>query len=57
MATGGLGRFLISFKWSFLSFLTYANVAYKVALAYATPASASAASSDAYAFCISASFF
>lgn len=57
IATGGFGRFLISFKWSFFNFLTYARVVSNVALAYATPASAYAASYDASAFWISAYFF
>jgi hypothetical protein len=38
MTIGGLAKALISFKWSFLSFLTYAKVIYKLAFAYATEA-------------------
>jgi hypothetical protein len=48
---GGFAKALISFKWSFLSFLTYANVIYKLAFASDTDASASLASFVASAFC------
>lgn len=57
ITNGGFAKALISFKWSFFNFLTSAKVIYKLALAYATDASASAASFDASAFCSLAIFY
>lgn len=56
ITTEGFGKALISFKWSFLSFLTSARVIYKLAFASATDASASAANLEASAFCSLAIF-
>ncbi len=51
-ARGGLGRALISTKWSFLSLETSASVSSKDLLASSTAYSAVRASSEAAALCI-----